>query len=101
MDEDQEAIARIRLFVDLDNKAQESAHLAQDRTDGCEPPPKPIHISESYALGSPLRTTTAGKVEKENTSLMAFRLFKGNLQAFLSDNPDSGCRPSMHHTVYP
>jgi len=100
MDEDQEAIACIHLFVDLDNKARESAHLAQDRIDGCEPPPTLIHISELYALRSPLCKTTAEEVEKENTSMMAFRLFKGNLQVFLSDNPNSGCRPLMHHMVY-
>jgi len=71
MDKDQEVIAHICLFVDLDNKAWESAYLAQDQTDGCEPPPALIYISGSYALGPPLHKTIAEEVERENIGMMA------------------------------
>jgi len=75
MDEDQEAIARIRLFVDSDDKQRESAQLAEDRTDGYEPPSAPVYTSDSYSLGSPLSKTTARTVEWENSGVVAFRSF--------------------------
>jgi len=83
MDEDQEPIDRIRVFVDLDDKERESARLAQDRTDGCELPLMPVYIPESYSLGLLLQKTTAEEVERENIGTIAFRLFPGNIEKIL------------------
>ncbi|KIJ34500.1 hypothetical protein M422DRAFT_263469 [Sphaerobolus stellatus SS14] len=55
IDENQEAIARIRMFVDSHDEQLHKAASAEARTEDCEPAPLPVHFNENYALGSPLK----------------------------------------------
>jgi len=84
IDENQEAIARIRLSVDLYDAARLAAIQEQNENDGEE---LPVAVVEGvhWKLGSPLQLITAREWEKQETSRLAFRNFEVRLVCFLQE----------------
>ncbi|KIJ39542.1 hypothetical protein M422DRAFT_257594 [Sphaerobolus stellatus SS14] len=101
IDENQEAIARIRMFVDIYDTEISRAMSAEDLTDGCEPPPKPVISQGNYALGSPLKRLSIDILENTKGNLRAYRSFGRRLQEFLGNELDEESRPSGFLTITP
>ncbi|KIJ30421.1 hypothetical protein M422DRAFT_268076 [Sphaerobolus stellatus SS14] len=87
IDENQEAIARIRMFVDFHDEQLSKAVSAENLTDGCEPPPEPVCSQDNYALGSPLQKLSVGSLEsatdplgKDSSNLSEVSLTRGAIQ---------------------
>ncbi|KIJ40757.1 hypothetical protein M422DRAFT_256168 [Sphaerobolus stellatus SS14] len=79
IDENQEAIARIRMFVDLNDVEISKAMSAEDLTDGCGPPPE----------------------SNKKANLPAYRSFGRKLQEFLGKELEEESRPSGFLTITP
>ncbi|KIJ28811.1 hypothetical protein M422DRAFT_269862 [Sphaerobolus stellatus SS14] len=92
IDENQEAIARIRTAVDIHDKLMDIALQEENITDGDECP-KPIISQNHWSLGSPLRTISAKQYELRQVGRPGFRHFEKKLRSFLSDNIDAQERP--------
>ncbi|KIJ29756.1 hypothetical protein M422DRAFT_188008, partial [Sphaerobolus stellatus SS14] len=100
IDENQEAIARIRTAVDLHDEYLTRAIEEQNRTDGGECP-VPTVSETHWSLGSPLRMIPAKKYEKEHVGQPGFRFFERNLHDFLHHNIPLQERPSEPLQIVP
>ncbi|KIJ30780.1 hypothetical protein M422DRAFT_267613 [Sphaerobolus stellatus SS14] len=101
IDENQEAIARIRMFVDLNDVEISKAMSAEDLTDGCGPPPEPVYSQENYALGSPQTKLSIDVLKNKKANLPAYRFFGRKLQEFLGKELEEESRPSGFLTRTP
>ncbi|KIJ24430.1 hypothetical protein M422DRAFT_274777 [Sphaerobolus stellatus SS14] len=101
IDKNQEAIARIRMFVDLNDAEISKAISAEDLTVGCGPPPEPVYSQENYALGSPQTTLSIAVLQNKKANLPAYRSFGRKLQEFLGKELEEESRPSGFLTIAP
>ncbi|KIJ49008.1 hypothetical protein M422DRAFT_246784, partial [Sphaerobolus stellatus SS14] len=92
IDENQEAIARIRTAVDIHDKLMDIALQEENITDGDECP-EPIISQNHWSLGSPLRTISAKQFELRQVGRPGFGHFEKKLRSFLSDNIDAQEKP--------
>ncbi|KIJ50224.1 hypothetical protein M422DRAFT_245466 [Sphaerobolus stellatus SS14] len=103
IDENQEAIARIRTAVDIRDKLMEESVQEQNITDGDECP-TPITSKDHWSLGSPLSSILAKKYELEHAERKGFRGFGRKSLFFLSEHINADERPSkpleIHINVY-
>jgi len=92
IDENQEAIARIRMSVDIFDSAR-AAEISQQNDNDGEAPPDTIVEGSHWKLGARLRLTT-------EISNLAFRHFEKNFLAFLKEHiPGEECHQPV--TIYP
>ncbi|KIJ46707.1 hypothetical protein M422DRAFT_249872 [Sphaerobolus stellatus SS14] len=101
IDENQEAIARIRMFVDLHDEELSKAMSAEDLTDGNEPPPRPVRSQDNYAVGSPLIKITIDILEHTKGNLPPYRSFRSKLHEFLESELDEDSCPRGFLTITP
>ncbi|KIJ51954.1 hypothetical protein M422DRAFT_243526 [Sphaerobolus stellatus SS14] len=99
IDENQEAIMRIRMFVNIYDTEINRFMNAEVLTDGCEPPPKPAISQGNYALGSPLKRLSIDILENTKGNLRAYCSFGRKLQEFLGNKLDEENRPSVFLTI--
>ncbi|KIJ28044.1 hypothetical protein M422DRAFT_270733 [Sphaerobolus stellatus SS14] len=103
IDENQEAIAKIRTAVDIHDKLMEESVQEQNITDGDECP-TPITSKDHWSLGSHLNSILAKKYELEHAERKGFRGFGRKLPFFLSEYINADERPSesleIHINVY-
>ncbi|KIJ23362.1 hypothetical protein M422DRAFT_276077 [Sphaerobolus stellatus SS14] len=101
IDENQEAIARIRTAVNTHDQLMAANLQEQDMTngDGC---PTPVVSKNHWALGSPLHSISAKKYALQYVGTLGFRNFEKKLLSFLSehiDAPENLLEP-LHITPY-
>ncbi|KIJ33453.1 hypothetical protein M422DRAFT_264557 [Sphaerobolus stellatus SS14] len=101
IDENQEAIACIRMFVDLHDEELSKAMSAEDLTDGNEPPPRPVRCQDNYAVGSPLTKITIDILENTKGNLPLYRSFRSKLHEFLKSELDKDSCPRGFLTITP
>ena len=85
-DENGEAIARIRMAVNLHDAELGKKKQLENMTDGSGPLSTPCLSDEHWSLGSPLQVVSAVQLEKENQDNPAFRHFERNLVHFLKED---------------
>lgn len=96
IDENQEAIAQIRMFVDQFEKERNSA---DDENPVDEDTAREKHeIENHYSLGSPSATMKLSEVEQNNSPDSNFSHFASNLLEFMNEIPDEQ-RPSINHNT--
>ncbi|KIJ30269.1 hypothetical protein M422DRAFT_268237 [Sphaerobolus stellatus SS14] len=100
IDENQEAIARIRAAVDIHDKLMEEPVQEQNITDGDECP-TPITSKDHWSLGSPLSSILANKYLLEHAERKGFRGFGRKLLFFLSEHINADERPSVPLEIAP
>ncbi|KIJ45000.1 hypothetical protein M422DRAFT_251649 [Sphaerobolus stellatus SS14] len=93
IDENQEAIARIRTAVDIHNKLMKELLQEQNITDGDECP-TPVASKDHWSLGSLLSSISARIYELEHAERKGFRRFEKKLLSFLSEHINAGEKPS-------
>ncbi|KIJ38584.1 hypothetical protein M422DRAFT_176350 [Sphaerobolus stellatus SS14] len=102
IDENQEAIARIRMFIDIHDQHLSSLTSAEDLTDGAEPPPAPVVSMANYALGCQ-ELVISEKAEFRNC--IAAKVFCSSLRVYLDLTAtceiDEGDRPTGFLTLTP
>ncbi|KAF8582945.1 hypothetical protein K439DRAFT_1349884, partial [Ramaria rubella] len=72
IDENQEAMARIRTAIDLHDKRLQQVSAAENATDDGEPPPEPEHSDQHWALGARQKKVYAHQVQEQKIGILAF-----------------------------
>ncbi|KIJ54948.1 hypothetical protein M422DRAFT_153273 [Sphaerobolus stellatus SS14] len=92
IDENQEAIARIRTSVDIYDKFMNDTLQEQNITDGDECPTL-IDSSGHWSLGSPLPLMSVRRYALQHVGTPGFRHFERKLLSFLSAHVDAQVKP--------
>ncbi|KAF8577619.1 hypothetical protein K439DRAFT_1664150 [Ramaria rubella] len=100
IDENQEAMAHIRMAIDMQDKRHQEAFAVENATDDGEPPPEPVQSEHHWALGARQKKIYARQVEEQNGDA-AFRHFDSRLQTFLAETLPEESRPSEHLKITP
>jgi len=97
IDENQEAIARIRMAVNSHDKEVQRMNDELDKSDGEQLPP-PTRTQAHWAVGSRQRKIELGLYEEQNSDNPAFRRFGSRLLSFFQEtlNSDTQLRPPFH-----
>lgn len=93
-DENQEAIAKIALAIDLYNHAQKAGARKEEENDGGAPP-EPVIGGNHWKLGAPLKKISARDWELSQQQNPAFRRFELKLTRFLSEMLSPTEQPSQ------
>jgi hypothetical protein len=98
IDENQEVMARIRMYVDMYDSEIRQIIKELNETDG-DPPPKPTERQDNWALGSPLRIVYLDDFYDQNRKRPGFNSFPRELSKFLAENVATEKRPSEPYKV--
>jgi hypothetical protein len=99
IDENQEVIARIRMYVDLQDETIAQELATMNEADGGGVPPPVTENNNHWAVGSPLRTIVISEFQEEHQSDSVFRNFEVALESFLCEVIDESDRPLPPYMV--
>lgn len=98
IDENQEAVAQIRMFTNqFDEDHTQSEDIDDDDVNSDDEGPE--NSGDHYSLGSRSKALALSEVAKNNSTDPKFAHFASNLLEFLAENIPDEVRPSLNNNI--